>query len=91
VVSAKYFCKVCGNKEDVAIAVMRSVREFQQLFPKRKITTKVIHKWCSEMESQRRIQKILGNNFNTVGTRRWSYYANVQYFSNYLFSASLII
>ena len=67
-------CKECGYEEVVATAVMRNVREFKLLFPNQKITTNIIHEWCKVVKSKKRIRRILGGNFKTVGVHQWSYY-----------------
>jgi hypothetical protein len=70
----KCICNECGHKELVSTAVIRSVKEFQLLFPTRKITTNVIHEWCRIVESKKRIGSILGNNYKIVGIHQWSFY-----------------
>jgi hypothetical protein len=70
----KCICEDCGHEELVTSAVLRSVKEFQLLFPDRKITTSEIHEWCKVVESKKRISRILGGYFKTVGDRRWVYY-----------------
>jgi hypothetical protein len=67
-------CKKCGYKEALEPAVMRSVKEFQILFPDRKITTNTIYDWCEEIISKRRIRRILKSNYKKVGVRQWTYY-----------------
>ncbi|MCP3738627.1 nuclease-related domain-containing protein [Rossellomorea sp. BNER] len=70
----KCVCKECGHEEIVATAVMRNVKEFKLLFPNRKITTNVIHEWCKEVKSKKRIRTILKKNFKIVGVHQWSFY-----------------
>ena len=67
-------CMGCGGVEPVSSAVMRSVREFQMLFPGEKITTKRIVDWCVIVESSKSVRTILENNLNAVGDNRWTYY-----------------
>lgn len=67
-------CMKCSYNEPVKDAIMRSVKEFKILFPDQKITTSKIHEWCQVVESQKRIRKILDQNFQMIGTRRWAYY-----------------
>lgn len=66
-------CLHCGHKEDVSNAVLRSVREFQTLFPNEKLTTNIVYDW-SKVETKQRIKTILLKNFNKKGSNRWSYY-----------------
>ena len=67
-------CDVCGYRERVSTAVVRSVQEFKMLFPNERITTKVIYEWCRIVDSKKRISRILKANFDLVGVRQWSYY-----------------
>lgn len=70
----KCVCEHCGHKEIVATAVMRAIKEFQLLFPDKKITTNVIHEWCQVVGSKKRIRKILNRNFEAAGENRWTYF-----------------
>jgi len=67
-------CRRCAHKESVEGAVMRSVREFQLLFPERKVTTSGVHDWCRIVESKQRVKRILDKNMKKEGTNRWIYY-----------------
>lgn len=70
----KCVCKECEHEETVTNAVLRSVKEFQLLFPNRKITTAGIHDWCKVVPYKKRIKRILEKNFKIIGTKRWTYY-----------------
>ena len=68
------FCTECNCREKVNFAVLRSVMEYQLLFPGQKITTSSIHDWCGVVESKRTIWRILRKNFRLVGhTQRSNY------------------
>lgn len=67
-------CLTCENKEKLESAIMRTVREFQVLFPTEKITTSKIYEWCNIKISKKTIRRILLRNFNKQGTNRWVYY-----------------
>lgn len=67
-------CDECGCEEPLSYAVIRTVKEFQLLFPEHKITSKIIHDWCQVVKSKRTISNILGQNFKAVGERRWTHY-----------------
>lgn len=67
-------CKQCRHKETAETSVLRNITEFKLLFPNEKITTNVIYEWCKPIKSKKRIQRILGKNFKTVGVRQWAYY-----------------
>lgn len=43
----KLACKRCGHEELIDHAVLRSIREFDLLFPTEKITTNVMFEWCA--------------------------------------------
>lgn len=66
-------CGECGYDELVTSAVMRNVEEFKLLFPEQKITTNIIHEWCSVVDSRKRISRILGKNLNIKGVHQWTY------------------
>jgi len=70
----KCVCGDCGHEELVTSAVLRSVKEYQLLFPGRKITTNDIFDWCRVVESRKRISRILEKNFSIVGVGQWAYY-----------------
>ncbi|WP_235864055.1 nuclease-related domain-containing protein [Sutcliffiella halmapala] len=67
-------CEGCGNKEDYQIAVLRSVREFTQLFPDSKIITRKIYEWCNGIVSNKSIRKILISNYKLIESGTSSYY-----------------
>ncbi|PLS01370.1 nuclease-related domain-containing protein [Neobacillus cucumis] len=70
----KCICEDCGHMELLYFAVLRSVREFQVLFPDSKITTNIIFEWCGVVESKKRIARILEKSFKIKGYGQWSYY-----------------
>ncbi|MEL4026297.1 nuclease-related domain-containing protein [Lysinibacillus endophyticus] len=67
-------CTQCGQQEPVESAVLRSVKEFKQLFPNERITTNVIFDWCRVVKSKRRINRILSKHYKIIGTHQWAYY-----------------
>jgi hypothetical protein len=66
-------CSVCGKVEPIQDAVLRSVREFQVLFPDVRITTRGVYEWCG-IVSKKTISRILGRYFKSVGVKRWTYF-----------------
>jgi hypothetical protein len=42
----RFQCACCGEQETFEQAILRSTREFQLLFPERKLTTQAIYHWC---------------------------------------------
>lgn len=67
-------CRDCGYTEPASSAVLRTVKEFQLLFPDKKINTTIIHDWCKVLKSKRAISPILKKNFKMTGTHQWAYY-----------------
>ncbi|WP_461182434.1 nuclease-related domain-containing protein [Virgibacillus kimchii] len=74
VVKSKCICCKCGFEELVTNAVLRSIKEFQILFPNKRLTTNIIHDWCTVVKSKQRIRRILSNNYKIVGVHQWAYY-----------------
>ncbi len=60
-------CEMCGYKESVDKALIRSIDECSSLFPQMKITTKIIHEWIGQIISKKVIQRILHINFKLIG------------------------
>jgi hypothetical protein len=74
VVNNKLVCKDCGCHEVIEHAVLRVVEEIKLLFPNIKITTNLVHEWCSVIDCKKRITRILRSNFTSVGVGQWTYY-----------------
>ncbi|MFA1819156.1 nuclease-related domain-containing protein [Virgibacillus oceani] len=70
----KCICEQCAYEEMTSSAIMRAVREFQLLFPAKKITAKIIQDWCQVFKTRRTIIKVLTQNFEVVGENRWIHY-----------------
>lgn len=64
-------CEGCGCLEGRESAVLRSVVEFDLLFPDDAITTRVIWKWCGGVLSMRVVRKILDRFLYPVGGGRY--------------------
>jgi hypothetical protein len=67
-------CHECGYEEKLTLALLRSVKEYKLLFPKRKVTTIEIHLWCNEVIPKQRVRRFLEKNFKIVGSHQWAYY-----------------
>src|SRR5690625_212437 len=67
-------CKNCDRKEELDRALMRSVEEFNLLFPDQKITTSIIQDWCKIIHSKKTIRRILMKNMTHINQGRSSYY-----------------
>jgi len=72
--SSKVICNNCHYEEEFTQAVIRTVEEFQLLFPDEIITTSKMYKWCDIEGDVRRIKRVLDRHFKLVRNRRWSYY-----------------
>ncbi|MEH7236244.1 nuclease-related domain-containing protein [Bacillus sp. JJ1562] len=70
----KLTCPNCGSWEDKETAVIRSIKEFEHLFPDLKITVSTIFKWCKVIKSTKTIRKILSKKYNLIHSGRSSYY-----------------
>lgn len=70
----KCVCKNCTFEESAEHAIVRSAKEFQLLFPNKKITTHTIYDWCQLINAKERIQKALNRHFEQIGSYRWAYY-----------------
>lgn len=70
----KCICKECEHKESVTNAVLRSVKEYQILFPEEKITTNLIYDWCQVVPTKKWIRQILKKSYKLVGVHQWAYF-----------------
>lgn len=70
----KVICRSCQKQESINAAVNRSVIEFNLLFPDEKITVPTIYKWCSIIQSQKTIRRILKKYYHQVGVNNWTHY-----------------
>ncbi|WP_186575941.1 nuclease-related domain-containing protein [Aquibacillus kalidii] len=70
----KLLCEKCGHVERIDAGIIRSVREFQILFPKRKITTNSIFEWCDVVESKLTIRRVLQKEMKQQGQGQHCYY-----------------
>ncbi|WP_078556096.1 nuclease-related domain-containing protein [Bacillus alkalicellulosilyticus] len=73
-VGRRCICQECASEEPVDAAVLRSVAEYQLLFPERRITTNGISEWCNGMVSKKIIRSLLSKTFTKVGVHQWTYY-----------------
>ena len=70
----KLICNLCGKEERVESAILQSVEELKLLFPSKKITTGVIYEWCKFSVSKKVIQRVLVQNYKSMGCQRGIYY-----------------
>ncbi|KUP04071.1 hypothetical protein Q73_16440 [Bacillus coahuilensis m2-6] len=75
VVQGKVFgCQDCGARERFEDGVVRSVHEFQRLFPERILTRGNIEEWCGGMVSKKSLNRILKKHYELVKKSQLSYY-----------------
>ncbi|QQK76392.1 NERD domain-containing protein [Salicibibacter cibarius] len=70
----KWICAGCGHEEDNETAILRSAKEYQFLFPDRKMTTNVISEWCGINGSKKKIRRVLSKHFKHLSQGKGSYY-----------------
>jgi hypothetical protein len=71
---SKISCKQCGYEEGVESAVLGSLDELRVLFPKIKITTKLVHEWCGGIVPTKTIRWVLKKNFKAIGNTKERYF-----------------
>jgi hypothetical protein len=69
-----FVCSLCSFKEKFVNTVLRTINEFEILFPGQKVTSKIIHDWCGDLITIRSIQRILVKHFRQVGHGKSSQY-----------------
>lgn len=67
------FCRTCRLFEKNEEAILRSIKEFVILFPRKRITTRKITHWCQHF-SESTIQRVLRKNYQKAGAGRTIYY-----------------
>lgn len=70
----KLICSGCAGVESLELAILRSVKDFEVLFPKKKVTTMAIFEWCEGIVSIRTILRILNMHFRKIGQGKATYY-----------------
>ena len=61
------------KKVNVKKAIQSSIEDFRTLFPEDKLTSSRIMDWCG-CGNQKRIYRILRNDYQMIGKNRGSYY-----------------
>lgn len=69
-----FVCDKCRGLETTEDAILRNVKEFQLLFPERRITTTTIYEWCNVDLTKRTFCRILKKNFTAIGKTSDCYY-----------------
>ncbi|MFN7249863.1 MAG: NERD domain-containing protein [Anaerobacillus sp.] len=67
-------CNDCGYEEHIEESVIRSIQEFNLLFPEKKVTVSAMMEWCKVIESKKTIRRILQKNYKLVCIGRFSNY-----------------
>ncbi len=70
----KLLCSHCGDLESISSGVMRSVVEFNILFPNMLITAISIYEWCGRIISKRGIRNILLKHMEPKGIKNHRFY-----------------
>lgn len=52
-------CEQCGKEERVQDTIRRHVKEYQLLFPERKVAVSAIKRWCGGVIPEKRIRQVL--------------------------------
>ncbi|WP_216647553.1 nuclease-related domain-containing protein [Bacillus sp. THAF10] len=66
-------CYECGYKGNLSESVVRNVKEFNLLFPEKRVTTNNVSIWCGGI-STRVVRRILIKHFDKKGERHHTYY-----------------
>ena len=70
-------CNICGKRENIHEAVLRSVRDIQLLFPEEALTVNSVHEWCDSIKTKKAIRNILLENYTLDGYGPSSRYITV--------------
>lgn len=70
----RMICGECSYREALESAVMRSVAEFQLLFPEKKVSTVEIFEWCGRIWCKKTIQRVLMRNLTCMRHNKATYY-----------------
>jgi hypothetical protein len=71
---SKFICSHCDHTGDIDTAVVRTVKEFQLLFPGFKVTTQTIFDWSGGILSKKTLRRILKDNLTYIGDFNRRYY-----------------
>ncbi|WP_218119000.1 nuclease-related domain-containing protein [Salimicrobium halophilum] len=69
-----FMCDNCELRSTTEMVLLQAVEDLRVLFPKRRITTPLIHEWCKGKISKKRIQRVLSKNFEKAGIGRGIHY-----------------
>lgn len=72
--SRQLTCKKCGKGEPVDSAIIRSVTEFDLLFPDEKITVERVNHWCNQIIPKSSIKRVFSKTLKIKGYGKGSYY-----------------
>ncbi|WP_225743098.1 nuclease-related domain-containing protein [Marinilactibacillus sp. Marseille-P9653] len=68
------YCKNCHEKKTITQLILCSIEEYRFLFPKNKLTTKIIYEWCGREVKRERIRNILKTHFTAGRKTNGQYY-----------------
>ncbi|MFT9596347.1 nuclease-related domain-containing protein [Mesobacillus sp.] len=69
-----FMCNNCSVKENTKSALIRSVKEFNLLYPLEKLSTNIVYEWCGGVFPKKTIRQVMKENFIISGYGQWSYY-----------------
>ncbi|NKE05161.1 NERD domain-containing protein [Mesobacillus selenatarsenatis] len=67
-------CPKCGKPVNTNSALVRSIEEYQVLYPSEKLSTNTIYEWTGDLFPKRTIRQTLKENLIISGYGQWSYY-----------------
>jgi hypothetical protein len=67
-------CESCSVKENTKKALLRSVKEFNILYPLEKLSTNLIYEWCGGVFPKKTIRQVMKENYIISGYGQWSIY-----------------
>jgi hypothetical protein len=69
-----FLCNNCSVKESTKSTLIRSVKEFNLLYPLEKLSTNIVYEWCGGVFPKKTIREVMKENFIILGYGQWSYY-----------------
>lgn len=74
VLGQRVCCRDCGYEETGEAAIVRLAVELQLLFPKMRVTSRLVGDFCDNQFEMRRVQRSLHKHFEQIGTTKGAYF-----------------
>ncbi|WP_318507097.1 nuclease-related domain-containing protein [Bacillus sp. T3] len=74
IVGRRLVCGICGQAEDISLAVVRNIEELRLLFPGIKVSTRMVWEWCGGVVAKRNLRRILLNHYQKIGNCKFAYF-----------------